>query len=53
MSWGRHKDISMQKSLWGAIRLSLRRLSEIYEFKDELNCFYFLVVRWNYTLKML
>ena len=32
---------------------SLKRLSEIYETIEKLNSFYFLVVRWNHTLKIL
>ena len=32
---------------------SLKRLSEIYETIEKLNSFYFLVVLWNHTLKIL
>ena len=44
-SWGRPKNVTMQKSLYDAIRTSLGRLSEIYESLDKLNCFCFLVIR--------
>ena len=44
-SWGRSKDVTMQISLYNAIRTTFRRLSKIYETLDKLDCFYFLVVR--------
>ena len=52
MSWGRSKGVTMQ-ALKDTIRVSLGRLSGIYEKLDKLDCFYFLVERWNYTLIVL
>ena len=44
MSWGRSKGVTMQ-ALKDTIRVSLGRLSGIYEKLDKLDCFYFLVER--------
>ena len=52
-SSGRSEDVIMQTSLWDAARTSLGRLYKFFEKFDKFNCFCFLMVPWNYILKML
>ena len=47
------RDVTIQASLLDAIRTSLWHLSKIYEKLGKRNCFCYLVVLWNSSLKIL